>query len=220
MSLVSDGVFTIPLFHGTSAFFAKRIHEVGLGSCNPIDEYVVLPFLKAVYEACDATFDRNDGLWAAHRIVLQPMMQQQVLGSANFQHGHAYLTPCRNSAVGYALSNRWGSELITQALNLYKKLVSANPKACDQFLGSPVLRLLDEPHIPCLVTATSVPTSMLAAEDGGPVSKQIEILSTLWETMNQDGVTFNINFRLIAPLSTTSIKIETLDAAHEVNSYA
>jgi hypothetical protein len=62
--IIKNGVFNIPLFHGTSSLFLESIQMHGLGGVNPIEVYSVLPFVQEVYEICNDVYS-GDEEWEA-----------------------------------------------------------------------------------------------------------------------------------------------------------
>lgn len=220
--IVNNGVMTLPLYHGTSSLFVDSIREKGLGARNPIADYGVVQFLESIYPICEELFTTDDE-WIARRVIIRPMMRQEVTaGGFNFQHGESYLTPCRGSAVGYALSNLLGSELISVACFLFRMIEKHRPGELERraFPRGPLLKLFCQSPSPYLVTARNVPVQALVGERGNPVQEVIEQLRSLVEAVpDLTGVTFNINFRLTSPLSPHLLSIEQIDPKTEENPY-
>lgn len=227
--LSKNGELLIPLYHGTSSLFSDSILEFGLGSINPIEQFSVRPFMRSLFDLSEA-LRRNDRSWHDSKYVVQWMLDQEVFETgANFQHGQTYLSPSRRSAVGYALTNRFGSELLTQTYRLFRWLMEnkANLLTEMQLDRHPVAKLFKSKPEPILITACQVNLSHLAAEDGGSVEPVVEELSQFLslfkespdEVLSKSGVTVNFNFRLIAPLKPSAIKLEYLDQTAEENPY-
>lgn len=212
-TVVENGVFRIPLYHGTSSAFLESIETLGLGAFNPIAQYGVASLLRGLLAACDEAFDKQPD-WNADRFATQWMVDQESFrDDANFQHGDTYLSPSRASAVGYALTNRFGSELITQAHRLYCLLEERQPQALQNLglHGHPVVSLFRLEPKPVIVVARNVPVAAVAAEGGGPPHRSIEQLQDLCTFLGQTGVVLNVNFRLRVPLSPGSFSVEFVE---------
>jgi len=219
--LVQDGILAIPLFHGTSSLFVDSIQARGLGAENPLRELGVLPLLRAMYSLIEKVCPQDEE-WLLRRVVVEPMLRQEVTaGGFNFQHGASYLTPSRSSAVGYALSNRFGSELVTQAFYLYEKLqsVDATLLAVPEISESPAVQCFSLNTQPYLVTAHHVPLTHLDAEDGTSAEAMIEQLALFRDLLDRTDATVNLNFRLRSPLPSHLISVELLLADKEENPY-
>ena len=141
--LIKDGLLTIPLHHGTSSLFLESIHQHGLGGVNPIERFAVRQFFTDILRLCDKAL-AGDQDWEAFRFVHELLRDQVTQGdNANFQHGDTYLTPSRASAVGYALTNRYGSELISNAYRLLSFVRERRPELIENsgLVGHPLLDL-------------------------------------------------------------------------------
>lgn len=101
--------FDFPLFHGTSSIFLEGIRTRGLGGTNIIRDWGVYEFVAELSQLIDETCADLDG-YTFERIAMQ------VTGNSNFQHGDVYLSPSRGVAARYAATNRYGSEIISEAM--------------------------------------------------------------------------------------------------------
>lgn len=229
MDYLKNEELLIPLYHGTSSLFSESILEFGLGSIDPIEQFSVRPFMKNLFDLTE-TLRGNDKSWQDSKFVVQWMLDQEVLASgANFQHGQTYLSPSRSSAVGYALTNRFGSELLTETYRLFRWLMDnkANLLTEMQLDRHPVAKLFKSKPKPILITAHRVKLSHLSAEDGGSVESVIEKLSQFLslfkesphDLLMKSDVIINLNFRLIAPLNPSAVKLEYLNSRTEENPY-
>ena len=221
MKLVENGACTFPLYHGTSSLFVDSIRKLGLGARNPLAEYGVVHFLESISRICEELF-ADDDEWIARRVCVQPMVNQEITaGGFNFQHGDSYLTPSRSSAVGYALSNPFGSEIISQAFFLYSKIEKRRSGEIHRrgLSDSPLLKLFKLKPEPCLVVAENVPVQSLIGERGNPVDEVLRELQEFWDFLHMSGVSMNINFRLVSPVPPGLVSIERLNPEVEVNPY-
>ena len=216
---IKNGTLTVPLFHGTSTLFLESIQEHGLGGVNPIDTFSVRNFVQQAYGLCDSIL-AGEKEWDACKFSASWCNKQESFSdNANFQHGDTYLTPSRASAVGYALTNRFGSELLSLGAKLIDLIQERRPELLEQhpLMRHPVRKLVSSDSKPILITARNVSIDMLRSESGDNPQKQIELLETLWP-IDPDTV-LNINFRLCSILSSNSLKIEYLDPKQEKNAY-
>ncbi len=166
--IIQNGFFRIPLYHGTASQFSESIERFGLGSVNPIAQYDVKEFLNRALMACDQAF-ANDTEWMTSRFATEWMVHQESFSdSGNFQHGDSYLTPSRASAVSYALTNRFGSELITQAWRLWRLLAERRPEVSNTFRleEHPLVSLFQVEPRPLLVIASGVSVAGVLSEGG------------------------------------------------------
>ena len=129
-------VIPVPLYHGTSSTFLSSILRSGLGAANPLTGLRALEFLSTIVDV------GGDGLWAGSTIAgeemdIRRMVEQKVTGGGfNYRHGSTYLTPSRFTAVSYARSNRYGSEILSNALVMFERLRAIDPIAAERIATS------------------------------------------------------------------------------------
>lgn len=104
----------IPLYHGTSTLFLDGILRTGLGGLNPIAEWRVLEFAKAIHPLV-TQYLSQDERWMVKAQSFGFMVDQKS-AHMNFQHGDTYLSPALETAARYAIDKRYGSELLTYGL--------------------------------------------------------------------------------------------------------
>lgn len=219
--VVKNGEFCIPLYHGTSSLFIDSIQALGLGAVNPIEKEDSVGFITRLLKIADMALG-SDEEWKASRFAVEWIVEQRSSRDGlNLQHGDTYLTPSRGSAVGYALTNRFGSELITQAFRVYRLVADRRPEALfdGQLQEHPLLSLFSCAPQPVLVTAQRVPVVAVASEGGGPAQPSIERLQEMWTSIEM-GAVINVNFRLLTPLPPGSFSAEFLNPDEEHNPYA
>ena len=220
-AIIESGVFKIPLFHGTSTLFLESIQTHGLGGVNPIDIYSVRAFVQEAYEFCEHVFS-GDAEWEACKFSPRLLIEQESFSdNSNFQHGDTYLTPSRASAVGYALTNRFGSELLSMGARLVALIRDRRAELIHEcpLVRNPAMNLISCDSKPILVTARNVTVDMVLSEGGATPEMQIEQLKTLWPIIRDTGAVLNINFRLRRAVSPSSLNIEYLDPTCERNPY-
>jgi hypothetical protein len=176
MVLVKEGKLTLPLFHGTSSLFVKSIFKNGLGGENPIQELRVIPFLQNLCEACQRTLS-GDPRWLSEKWLVDQMLSQQ---NPNFRHGGSFLSPSRLTAVRYAASNPFGSEVISIAAQLYKLLTEFEPrhKLDLRVTEFPIIAVLNKTPNPVLVEVSHVNISYLQGEQGQTAQQIIRACQT------------------------------------------
>jgi hypothetical protein len=122
--LIKNEKLTFPLYHGTSSIFCESIEKYGLGGRNPINELDVLDAYRILYNVADQKYPYIWDYDCVSRNVSKAMVAQRVPSqNMNFRHGSVYLTTSKCNAKGYANSNKYGSELISNAIVLLNLLV-------------------------------------------------------------------------------------------------
>jgi len=220
-TIIENGTFRIPLYHGTCSLFVDSIQTFGLGGVNPVEKHDGIAFLKELLAAADEALG-SDSDWNASRFAVQWMVEQvSFRDGSNFQHGSTYLAPSRSSAVGYALTNRFGSELLTQAYRVYQLLAERRPQSpsFSQLQRYPLVSMFALAPQPVLVTANDVPLAAVGSEGGRSPEAALDTLRGMWRWFEK-GVLVNANFRLLRPLPPDSLSVEYLDPNVEHNPYA
>lgn len=111
----------VPLYHGTSSLFLESILGLGLGAKNPLVDLRVSEFVDELAPLVQEHL-RGTEIYE-NRCSVWEMMVAQSSGHMNFQHGDTYLTPSIDTAVRYATSKRYGSELLSYAVDFLQLLV-------------------------------------------------------------------------------------------------
>lgn len=208
MELVKEGKLTFPLFHGTSSLFVDSIFDSGLGGDNPIRQLEVLPFLRNLYEICQQTLC-GDPEWLSRRWLVEQMITQR---NPALRHGNSFLSPSRDTAVRYALSNPFGSEIISTALKFYNLLIEREPdrKVDPRLIGFPVVAVFNRAPEPVLVKASRVDISCLQGEQGQSAQQVITGLANMLSGVGTElfaVVSQQSNFRLIKPIDVRQLRL-------------
>ena len=166
---VTDGQYVlVPLYHGTSKRFLPSIREFGLGGRYPDEVTQCHRLLDDL-----ASVEELDWLADPDLCILRPMvdrMRRQTVtaGGLNFRYGNTYLSASNRTAVRYATSNRYGSELLSTAMSVLEKLFDHDPAhaqaIAERHQISPDLRRAAKQ--PVLVEANRVPLRSLKSERG------------------------------------------------------
>ena len=133
--------------------------------------------------------------------------QRVTSGGFNFRHGSTYLSPSKTTAVRYALSNRFGSELLSTTFCMFEKLKAYDLHKAHEIIEKypELLKLHEMPHQPLLVEALDIPIRNLRSEEGDDPTHTLSMLRE-----NADGphelIWQQLNFELIAAHSAVSLK--------------
>ena len=211
----------IPLYHGTSTLFLSGIASCGLGGKNPLAEWKVLDFARAILPLVDEHFSRDkDWMQKAQSF---GFMAQQMSASMNFQHGDAYLSPSRSTAVRYATNKRFGSELLTYALEFLQQLINRKvPGVVDKlFQRYPqIFRFLDISCAPLLIEVRRIATVDLLDEHGrdpehniGCVQKALRENPEMTELLLSQT---NFRIRAAAPIADLTFWLINVDRWHPI----
>jgi hypothetical protein len=86
----------------------------------------------------------------------------------NFRHGQTYLTPSKVTALRYAISNKFGSEVLSMSLELFQRLESKSTTLAKNLAAKfpHIIDLLSRSATPILVEVERVPIRMLRSEAG------------------------------------------------------
>ena len=94
MSLVQTGIFTRPLYHGTTSLFFDSIEKNGLGGRNPLVELRAYDTFAVLYKLAETALDKDE-FWQkggangrSPREMLLPFAKQSYEGqNFSFKHG-------------------------------------------------------------------------------------------------------------------------------------
>lgn len=190
-----------PLFHGTSSAFASSILKQGVGSCNPVAEMRGVECLRVLASIAEKHLE-GDHEWMAERHMIEAMSHQRVSGGGfNYRHGTVYCSPAKSIAVRYALSNAYGSELLSTCLNLYAKLRAFVPDRVGfietEFYS--LFLLAQEKPEPILIELKNLFASSLLTEQGHDPSERIKRISSA-STPTEKIALQQCNFELTKPI--------------------
>ena len=156
MKFVSNGEVQFPLYHQTSSIFIESINKHGFCGVNFIKESGVLESLiKLVSYAKSQTIEIP--------FYISNMANQSCNNKFNYRHGGGYVTPSKNSAVRYATSNKFGSELVSNVLNFADSL-EKNGSEINNFLTDDLIKILNSNPFPVLIEIIATPINALQGE--------------------------------------------------------
>ena len=121
MTIVKNGKFSVPLYHGTTSIFVDSIKDNGLGSIDPLDKIGAKSLMEALFELAEKQGWSDDN-WLKYRNLLAPLVNQVRNPIYNFQHGGVYLTYSQELAEKYAIENPFGCEYL-QYLRVFIQLL-------------------------------------------------------------------------------------------------
>jgi hypothetical protein len=205
--MLEDMQIPVPLYHGTSTLFLEGILKLGLGGMDAIAEWKVLEFARAIAPLVDEHCAGRDDL--ALKAYGFGCMIEQLSGASNFQHGHSYLSPALSTAVRYAASNRYGSELLTNTLGFLQELLNLDvPGVRDALYRQfpEMFRMLDVSPAPLLIRIDNVPITAVLNEHGNQPDSNVELIrENAGDTVLSEALFQQLNFRLMAPQKITEV---------------
>ena len=140
MTIIKDGKFSIPLYHGTTSAFVDSIKEHGLGGIDHLDKIGAKPLMQDLFELAEKQGWTDDN-WLMHRKLLEPLVTQCRNQTYNFQHGGAYLTYSQELAKKYALDNPFGCEYLQYLRVFIQILVEKDVNEVREYFDHPVFEL-------------------------------------------------------------------------------
>jgi hypothetical protein len=207
-SIVENGVFTCPIFHGTTSLFIESIIENGLGGKDPLTTLRARETFTELFELGENQLG-NDPFWIESRKKLTPLARQEYLGgNFSFQHGESYLTPIRECALDYATTSRLGGcELLYYMHILIKQLMYKQVDGIEYVVSQELVDILTTDHKPVLITLNHLPKISVATETGVCLEEQIATFDKYYLA----GTPVNIGFKLIEPINSKHFQIEHLE---------
>lgn len=201
--------FQIPLYHGTSSIFLAGILQHGLGGWNPIQEWRVVEFAQELLPHVHRHLG-SDERWMV-KISSFGMMANQLRVGLNYQHGDTYLSPSRSQAIGYTISKRWGSELLSFSLDFLDELTRRDvPEVCEGIYQrwKHIFDLLQVNAAPLLVETRGLTETDLVLERGEPVGDYLQRIRQLHRegTMNPNNMAGSC-FRLQTVVPAAKLRI-------------
>ncbi len=208
-SIQQNGKLTFPLYHGTGSVFIDQIMSTGLGAKDGMEAFGlrkmagILVGLSAPFAGKEDWIEDIDGCERAAKAPESQKLKHTT--GFNFRYGGAYVTPSRQSAIFYAISNPRGSEALRSILSLHNHLIRIKP----EIEGMPDLRILRDlaqfPKTPILIQANDVNIASLRAEQGGPPDDALRWIQETLEETDCDAEYFDMmtqqsNFELACPV--------------------
>jgi len=190
----------ISLYHGTSTIFLDSIVENGLGGINPIKEWKVYELSRDVY-TLSKKYLSNTNLYQKNSYSFKKMIEQKSDGNFNFMHGNTYVTPSKKTAINYAISNKYGSEILSYTIEFFLKILDLDRKNLTTYLFSKYPEINNwiafNPS-PILIEIKNIDTKYLLNEHGKNPKESIKfIIKTIVDMPNSyESILQQTNFRL------------------------
>ena len=199
----------IDLYHGTSTLFLDSIIKNGLGGINPAIEWKVLELTQEVYKLSELHLKETHLFQVSSNSFKQ--MAKQSNNGFNFQHGDTYLSPARSTAARYAMSKRYGSELLTYTIDFLKELISLDIHYVKNNLYKKypkVFGLIEANPSPLIIQVKNLSASSLLNEYGESATENLKEINELMnETSSmRDRMLQQTNFRLTTPVGADNLK--------------
>lgn len=207
MAIIEKGIFTIPLYHGTTGLFIESIKQYGLGCIDPLIKLEAKEFMHDLFDVAEKQH-WNDDNWLRMREHIQPIVfQQNIENVLNFKHGESYLTYSSQLAGKYAIDNPLGCEYLTYLRSLLGILTSRKIKGLkERFLDRPTLKVWEKPHDPYLIILNNVKIEDIETEAGENLTAHIEEIEKLLE----EGIYGPQSFKLKKPINENELIVKKL----------
>jgi hypothetical protein len=201
---------TIDLYHGTSTVFLDSIIQNGLGGVNPVAEWKLLELSKAVYDLSEQHL-KGTQMFQARSDSFKMMTEQAICGTLNYQHGDTYLSPSKFTAARYAISKRYGSEILSYTIDFLNEFLSLDIKyvKSDLFRKYPeIFGLIETCPSPLLIQVSNVNVASLLSEQGGDPEANLQLIKRMMTESKDvsDAVLQQVNFRLTSPMQLDDLK--------------
>ena len=211
MTVVNNGVLTVPLYHGTCSVFIPSILQHGLGARNPLQKLGVTRFLRHGMEVCDRLYLGDpDSCWHVERFPVDRTLARH----PHFRHGGVFLSASPLTAVRYACGNLLGSELLGLAATVCEFIRAR--RAWDtlprEVRASKVPAFIDghrDTSRPVLIEAHNVRIESLRGEKGQPARCVIQALGRAIEELSGEvlaAVVQQHNFESSQPIPPGNLK--------------
>ena len=172
MSIIHNGRFSIPLYHGTTSAFIDSIKADGLGAVDPLKEMKAKDLMQALFDLAEKQ-NWTDGAWPTYREKLKPLLLQSRTEIYNFKHGGTYLTYSFALAKVYATESPEGCEYFYYLRILVKILAHRNVPEIHNFTEHPVFKIWEKPNDPYIVKLEGIKLSDIETEVDVELSQQI-----------------------------------------------
>ena len=211
MAIAKSGIFTIPLYHGTTELFLKSIKELGLGGKDPLVELGAKEFMHELYDIAEKQ-NWSDDYWSNLQGALAPTINQDITEwGFNFKHGESYLTYSPQLAIKYAVENPFGCEYLTNMRRLLKVLVKREVSEVYPLIEHPIVKLGNEPHDPYIISINDIELEDVETETGQPMEEQLKKIEELMEI----GIMGPLSFKLKNPICYERLTINKLGTSNK-----
>ena len=215
ISAVTDNDrMAVPLYHGTSMLFLPSIQSGGLGAKDPNVTFRTRAMLVELVGVLKLN-------WNFHKSDVDHMIDQSVTaGGFSYRYDNVYLSPGQRTAVKYALTNRYGSELLSTTFQMFEKLKEFERlKECDVHGADEIiekfpelLELYEMPHQPLLIEALYIPIRNLRSKRGEDPSDTLSHMRESQPLRNELNDPWDwYSFELTAPHPAQNLKFYRIE---------
>jgi hypothetical protein len=207
-------------YHGTSTIFLSSIQKHGLGTINPNLHYKNLDVLRYLYKEAEK-YLQEELAYQRIRTTTYAMANQTFFETVinesgdkhtvHFRHDNIYVALSQIRAIIYALSNKYGSEILDRCITLYKLLNKhindfSIPEEINAFKIETYIDMKPEPII---VEASNIDDDDLGKEDGKTAKEALDLLRESMPYMTEkEKYEFlqYCNFELLKPVLPEKLK--------------
>ena len=184
-----------PLYHGTSTWYLPGILKHGLGRVDIHEQLQTRRFLKEAWELRLKFADGNESreILSLESSIISAMTEERVTsGGFNFRYCQVYVTGDQRKAVGYA-SNRYGSELLSQAAGLIEQVRAFSQPAADRLLSlyPAISDCLKFAHEAIVIKFDGVPRKFVMTETGRALPNDLSEFYQLFSYELVTGASFS-----------------------------
>ena len=199
----------LTLFHGTNSLFLDSIEQYGLGGINIVAQTNVLPLAKELHQLASLELKNEyDRCPITFRWTISSICNQSAGSQINWQHGDVYLSPSVNRSMGFAVQNKYGSELFTYLKYLIDFIDKHTDDKAQTLLAKypAVKELLDQEGRPIVLEINNLLVDDLLDEGGLPADAFFQETLHYLKTLSDDEKNENdnpldiIGFRLKHPM--------------------
>jgi hypothetical protein len=208
MAVIKNGVFTVPLYHGTTGLFIESIKRHGLGAHDPLDDFRSRELMRDLFDIAERQ-PFEDDRWLNFIEMIRPTVyQEKIKNGFNFTHGGSYLTPSREVAIRFANDSRqFGCEFLTFLGALYGLLGLRAVNGLDFFRDHPLIRLWEgAPWKPYVITLKNIALEDVESETGVKVDSLLEEI----ESLMAKGILGPHSFKLLHPVLPDQFEVARL----------
>ena len=184
-----------PLYHGTSTWYLPDILKHGLGGVNVHEQRQTRRFLKGAWQLRQEFTDDNENreLLSLQRSIISAMIDERATdGGFNFRYGQVYVTGDQRKAVLHA-SNRYGSELLSEAAALIEQVREISEPAATNFLSvyPNISDCLQFAHEAVVIKLDGVPQQFVMTANGRTLPNDLSEFDQLFSYELVTGASFS-----------------------------
>ena len=120
--------------------------------------------------------DIDDNDWQSMKNDTELMLNQGIIcGGFNYRHGSVYFTPSKYKAKQYAVTNKYGSELISHCYEFYKFINGKGISIPNDLLNDnkELFGIFNKKGLPVLIEVKNMRVQYLRTEQGKNIDEQL-----------------------------------------------